>query len=67
MSAKVDLEVLPKDADVATDTSIARSSSDILPQKVQPHSSTALILSGKCKAYKFYGMVWHHLTFLLNG
>ncbi|XP_076132813.1 lethal(3)malignant brain tumor-like protein 1 [Alosa pseudoharengus] len=47
MSAKVDLEVLPKDADVATDTSNVRSSSDILPQKVQPHSSTALILSGK--------------------
>ncbi|KAL2103761.1 hypothetical protein ACEWY4_000629 [Coilia grayii] len=45
MSAKVDLEVLPKDAEVATDTSNARSSTDILPQKVQPHSSTALILS----------------------
>lgn len=59
MSAKVDLEVLPKDADVATDTSVARSSSDILPQKVQPHSSTALILSGKffVKHAEFYEMI----------
>ncbi|XP_063065648.1 lethal(3)malignant brain tumor-like protein 1 [Engraulis encrasicolus] len=45
MSAKVDQDQ-PKDAGVATDTSNAPSSTDTLPQKVQPHgSSTALILS----------------------